>query len=445
VEGTPSSPSVWQAATTLSARASASARPSCGTRGAARVAARRAGRGAGAARGGRAASAAAGGPGGGSGGGAGAAVALPRRRRVGRLAIAHHTMPSSARIGSFRNSMSTGTSTHGGDPTPVPPRCHAGLYRDRHDQPRRALPTGGRHLGGQPGDGAAGRRRAGAADAGGPSAGGRRVAQHSGIARIRGGGCTGRSTSRPASCSATGRRRGRRRTSSARCTRGSGASPTTAPPTTRATPTCSCGVGDAGRHLGPRLHALRPPARGRGPRSLLHRAAALRPRGRHSRGPLPAGHAGLRAYVEEMVARELRVTDVGRDVARATLHPPLPGRCARGVARGELLALLTVGLLPEPLRRDYGWVGPGAGRPPARLDRGGAPPDPLLPGLVREFPAARRAARRERAATGRTRVAASAGAPRRSTNVVIRWRSATRSVISSARRRWTRSVPTPPR
>jgi uncharacterized protein (DUF2236 family) len=108
-------------------------------------------------------------------------------------------------------------------------------------------------------------------------------------------------------------------------------------------------------------------------------------------GRFPTGHAGLRAYVDDMVGRELRVTEVGRDVARATLRPPLP--LPARLPAGELLGLLTVGLLPPRLRTEYGlrWD-------PARAALLGASTAavrrllPLLPGLLREFPAARKAA-----------------------------------------------------
>ncbi|TML30925.1 MAG: DUF2236 domain-containing protein [Actinobacteria bacterium] len=113
-------------------------------------------------------------------------------------------------------------------------------------------------------------------------------------------------------------------------------------------------------------------------------------------GRFPADDAELRGYVQRMVERELRVTEVGRDVARSTLRPPLPGPlgpAARPV--GELLGLLTVGLLPERLRRDYGLAWDPAR---AALLRASTATVrrllPLLPGLLREFPAARAASRR---------------------------------------------------
>jgi uncharacterized protein (DUF2236 family) len=108
-------------------------------------------------------------------------------------------------------------------------------------------------------------------------------------------------------------------------------------------------------------------------------------------GRFPEGYAGMREYVELMVARELRVTEVGQDVARSTLRPPLPAPVR--LAAGELLALLTIGLLPERLRREYGLRWDPARAALLRASTAAVRRLlPLLPGLVREFPAARKAA-----------------------------------------------------
>lgn len=112
-------------------------------------------------------------------------------------------------------------------------------------------------------------------------------------------------------------------------------------------------------------------------------------------GRCPASRAEFRAYFDRMVAQELRVTPAAHSVARATLHPRLPV-ALRPLAWGpfELLGLMTVGLLPSSVRRQYGleW-GPGRqavlGASTAAIRR----TLPLLPGLLREFPAARTAAR----------------------------------------------------
>ena len=65
----------------------------------------------------------------------------------------------------------------------------------------------------------------------------------------------------------------------------------------------------------------------------------------------PPDPPSFRAYVRAMVG-SLEVTDQARDVARGVLHPPLP-LVAEPFA--ELGRQITVGLLPEPLRRQYGF------------------------------------------------------------------------------------------
>lgn len=64
----------------------------------------------------------------------------------------------------------------------------------------------------------------------------------------------------------------------------------------------------------------------------------------------PPDLAAFRAYVREMVA-SLEVSDTARQVAHDVLHPRLP------LVTGPLLEVarqVTVGLLPAPLRRQYG-------------------------------------------------------------------------------------------
>jgi uncharacterized protein (DUF2236 family) len=110
----------------------------------------------------------------------------------------------------------------------------------------------------------------------------------------------------------------------------------------------------------------------------------------------PATYADFVAYFERMVARELRVTDAARDVADSVLRPrvPVPLRPAAWPA-SELLNLVTVGLLPAPLREAYGldW----GRRRAAMLAVSTAAVRrllPLLPSLMRQFPPARSAGRR---------------------------------------------------
>lgn len=106
----------------------------------------------------------------------------------------------------------------------------------------------------------------------------------------------------------------------------------------------------------------------------------------------PADYAAFRRYWGEMLANELRVTDTLRDVTDAVLRPELPFLARPAV---ELLNLVTVGTLPDPVRDmlDLEW-GPrrerllGASQATVRRLM------PVLPSLVRSFPPARAAVRR---------------------------------------------------
>lgn len=113
-------------------------------------------------------------------------------------------------------------------------------------------------------------------------------------------------------------------------------------------------------------------------------------------GRAPATPAAFRAYLERMLAHELRVTEPARAVAAATLRPPLP-LASRPL--GAALGTLTAGLLPPPLRDAYGFAwGPARTR---GLDASLALARrllPLAPSPARAFPAARAADRRVSAA-----------------------------------------------
>ncbi len=68
------------------------------------------------------------------------------------------------------------------------------------------------------------------------------------------------------------------------------------------------------------------------------------------RAAQPANFTEFRAYWDHMV-NTIEVTDTARKVAQAVLYPQLP------VLAKPLLAgnrFLTAGLLPEPIRRQYG-------------------------------------------------------------------------------------------
>ena len=108
----------------------------------------------------------------------------------------------------------------------------------------------------------------------------------------------------------------------------------------------------------------------------------------------PADWPAFRDYFDRMQASELRVTDTTRDVAASVLDPELP-TVARPALRPaiEAIRLVTVGTLPDALREELGLAwGPrrqrllGASQATIRRLL------PLLPGLVRQFPAARAAA-----------------------------------------------------
>jgi uncharacterized protein (DUF2236 family) len=111
----------------------------------------------------------------------------------------------------------------------------------------------------------------------------------------------------------------------------------------------------------------------------------------------PATYADFNEYFDDMIHSDrIAVTDALRDVVEATLRPELPIVARPAV---EAVNLATVGLLPDPLRRDLGlpW---GSNRErllaaSRALLRGALP---LLPGMLREFPPARSAERRLRPA-----------------------------------------------
>jgi uncharacterized protein (DUF2236 family) len=68
---------------------------------------------------------------------------------------------------------------------------------------------------------------------------------------------------------------------------------------------------------------------------------------------MPKTYADFRAYYAEMLG-SLRISDASRTIAHQVLHPRLPGGRLNepGLAA---IRLLTVGLMPEPIRSQYGW------------------------------------------------------------------------------------------
>jgi uncharacterized protein (DUF2236 family) len=118
------------------------------------------------------------------------------------------------------------------------------------------------------------------------------------------------------------------------------------------------------------------------------------------RAEQPDTFADFRDYMDEVVhgGKTLRVTDALRDVAGATMHPRLPVPVV-GWPVIEYFNLVTTALLPEWLREELGlpW-GPARARMHAAQRAVIRRLVPALPGLLREFPPARSANRRLRAA-----------------------------------------------
>jgi len=104
---------------------------------------------------------------------------------------------------------------------------------------------------------------------------------------------------------------------------------------------------------------------------------------------IPRRLRDFEAYMQEMVSGEtLAVGRAGRDIAAAILRPPLPP----GVQQlFQLTNFFTVGLLPPPVRERYGFSWSDA----RQTGLGGVATAtrhllPLLPGLIRSLPHARR-------------------------------------------------------
>jgi uncharacterized protein (DUF2236 family) len=107
-------------------------------------------------------------------------------------------------------------------------------------------------------------------------------------------------------------------------------------------------------------------------------------------GRLPRSFGELRHYMDALYASgEIVVTDAARTLARAIVYPPAP-RLAGPVL--WLIRLTTVGLLPPAIREGYGFPWDSRSeatlRLSARLIRHTLP---LMPPVVRHWPAARRA------------------------------------------------------
>jgi uncharacterized protein (DUF2236 family) len=106
---------------------------------------------------------------------------------------------------------------------------------------------------------------------------------------------------------------------------------------------------------------------------------------------LPETFQGLELYLREMIeGPDLEITPTARRMADAVLHPPIP--LVPRIA-GDAASVITCGLLPSAIRERYGLAW-GARRERAfgaimELVRRALP---LMPGLIRRMPHARRAA-----------------------------------------------------
>jgi uncharacterized protein (DUF2236 family) len=110
-------------------------------------------------------------------------------------------------------------------------------------------------------------------------------------------------------------------------------------------------------------------------------------------GTLPRTASALESYVAgRLESGEIHVTDTARSLARGILHPPMSAPAWPALA---VLRLTTIGLLPPALRDAYGF--PWDARRAAALSastvviRGLLP---IVPSVLRDWPAARSAMRR---------------------------------------------------
>jgi uncharacterized protein (DUF2236 family) len=113
----------------------------------------------------------------------------------------------------------------------------------------------------------------------------------------------------------------------------------------------------------------------------------------------PQTYGEFKGYVDEMVhGGTLQVTDALRDVAAATMRPKLPVRFV-GRPAVECFNLVTTALLPPWLREELGMAwSPRRARIHAAQRNVIRRLIPVLPSLLRDFPPARNAERRARAA-----------------------------------------------
>ncbi|MGH9391041.1 MAG: oxygenase MpaB family protein [Vicinamibacteria bacterium] len=104
---------------------------------------------------------------------------------------------------------------------------------------------------------------------------------------------------------------------------------------------------------------------------------------------IPRTYGDFRDYFDAMIEGDtLTVGAEGREIAESILHPPLPIGLRHAV---RLTALISVGLLPPPLRRRYGLTwSPRRERAIGALAASTRSILPILPDLLRSLPHARR-------------------------------------------------------
>ena len=117
-------------------------------------------------------------------------------------------------------------------------------------------------------------------------------------------------------------------------------------------------------------------------------------------GHWPSTWPRFMAWFDDWVQEECTVSDDSRAIARSVLDPRLPRPLKPAVRPAvELLNLATVGLTPAVLRERYGFAwGPRRERLLGASTTAVRRLLPLLPSLLRDFPPARVAERRVRAA-----------------------------------------------
>ncbi|MEU5876530.1 oxygenase MpaB family protein [Spirillospora sp. NPDC047279] len=100
---------------------------------------------------------------------------------------------------------------------------------------------------------------------------------------------------------------------------------------------------------------------------------------------LPATYADFRVYYAEMV-RSLRITDASRAIAEQVLSPKTPAG-PLGAPGLAMVRLITAGMMPAPIREQYGWTWNAGRERRFRLLMGAlATVYPRLPLRVRTMP-----------------------------------------------------------